>query len=148
LGELKLQPVNQGLEENLFNYLVHSIEHTPYYQLLGVKIRLLGPGVADLEVEVSGQHTNPLGAVHGGLYMSLVDAAMGNAIRSLGIKAVTVDCTTSMISGASVGETIKARGTLEKVGKNLIFASARVTTGEKILASSRGTFFRVGEIDY
>ena len=56
--------------------------------------------------------------------MSLADAAMGNAVRSLGIMAVTVDCTTSMISGAS-RETIKARGTLEKVGKNLIFASAR-----------------------
>lgn len=142
-----MQPVNQGLEENLFNYLVHSIETTPYYQLLGVKIRLLGPGVADLEVEVSGHHTNPLGAVHGGLYMSLADAAMGNAIRSLGIKAVTVDCTTSMIAGATVGEVIKARGTLEKVGKNLIFASAQVTSGEKLLASARGTFYRVGLIE-
>jgi acyl-CoA thioesterase len=142
-----LQPVNQGLEENLFNYLVHSIETTPYYQLLGVKVRLLASGSAELELGVSGQHTNPLGAVHGGLYMSLVDAAMGNAIRSLGIKAVTVDCTTSMIAGASVGETIKARGTLEKVGKNLIFASALVTTGEKLLASARGTFYRVGLIE-
>lgn len=142
-----MQPVNQGLEENLFNYLVHSIETTPYYRLLGVKVRLLASGSAELELGVSGQHTNPLGAVHGGLYMSLVDAAMGNAIRSLGIKAVTVDCTTSMIAGASVGETIKARGTLEKVGKNLIFASAQVTTDEKLLASARGTFYRVGLIE-
>ncbi len=142
-----MQPVNQGLEEKLFNYLVHSIETTPYYQLLGVKVGLLAPGSAELEVEVSNQHTNPLGAVHGGLYMSLADAAMGNAIRSLGIKAVTVDCATSMIAGASIGEVIKARGTLEKVGKNLIFASALVTTGEKLLASARGTFYRVGLIE-
>jgi len=142
-----LQVINQGVEEELFNYLVHSIEMTPYYQLLGVKIRLLGPGLADLEVEVSHQHTNPLGAVHGGLYMSLADAAMGNAVRSLGIKAVTVECATSMMAGASLRETIKARGTLEKVGKNLIFASARVTAGEKLLATTKGTFYRVGLID-
>ncbi|HHV15350.1 MAG TPA: PaaI family thioesterase [Gelria sp.] len=142
-----MQVINQGLEKELFNYLVHSIENTPYYQLLGVKIRLLGPGLAELDAEVSQQHTNPLGAVHGGLYMSLADAAMGNAVRSLGIMAVTVDCTTSMISGASLGETIKARGTLEKVGKNLIFASARVITGEKLLATTKGTFYRVGLID-
>lgn len=139
--------INQGLQEALFNYLVNSIENTPYYQLLGVKISLLGSGLAELEAEVSHQHTNPLGAVHGGLYMSLADAAMGNAIRSLGIKAVTVDCATSMIAGASAGEIIKARGTLDKVGKNLIFASARVTTGEKLLATARGTFYRVGLID-
>ncbi|MDD2372723.1 MAG: PaaI family thioesterase [Syntrophomonadaceae bacterium] len=142
-----MQVINQGVEEELFNYLVHSIEMTPYYQLLGVKIRLLGPGLADLEVEVSHQHTNPLGAVHGGLYMSLADAAMGNAVRSLGIKAVTVECATSMMAGASLRETIKARGTLEKVGKNLIFASARVTAGEKLLATTKGTFYRVGLID-
>ncbi len=142
-----MQTINQGLEEELFNYLVHSIEDTPYYQLLGVEVRLLASGSAELEVEVSQQHTNPLGAVHGGLYMSLADAAMGNAIRSLGIKAVTVDCTTSMIAAASIGEVIKAQGSLEKVGKNLIFASARVTAGEKILASSRGTFYRVGLIE-
>lgn len=142
-----MQVINQGVEEELFNYLVHSIEMTPYYQLLGVKIRLLGPGLADLEVEVSHQHTNPLGAVHGGLYMSLADAAMGNAVRSLGIKAVTVECATSMVAGASLRETIKARGTLEKVGKNLIFASARVTAGEKLLATTKGTFYRVGLID-
>ena len=142
-----MQPVNQGIEEELFDYLVHSIADTPYYMLLGVKVRLLASGLAELELEVSQQHINPMGAVHGGLYMSLADAAMGNAIRSLGIKAVTVDCNTSMIAGASVGETIKARGTLEKIGKNLVFASARVTTDEKLLASARGTFYRVGLID-
>ena len=31
-----MQVINQGLEKELFNYLAHSIENTPYYQLLGL----------------------------------------------------------------------------------------------------------------
>ncbi len=138
---------NQGIDEELFRHIADSIGDTPYYKLLGIQVINIGPGLAEMSVTVDLKHTNPLGVTHGGLMMSLADAAMGNAIRSLGIKAVTVDCTTSMVAGASVGETIKARGTLEKVGKNLIFASAQVTTDEKLLASARGTFYRVGLIE-
>ncbi|MEN6324810.1 MAG: PaaI family thioesterase [Syntrophomonas sp.] len=139
---------NCGIEESLFNYLIESISHTPFYQLLGVEIAKVGKGMAELAVCANQNHTNPLGAIHGGLIMSLADAAMGNAIRSLGIKGVTVDCSTAFISGALLGELVVGKGRVLKAGRNMIFAEAEVFAGEHLIASSKATFFKTGEIDF
>ncbi len=138
---------NCGIEESLFKYLIESISHTPYYQLLGIKITKVGKGMAELAVCANQNHTNPLGAIHGGLIMSLADAAMGNAIRSLGIKGVTVDCSTALISGALLGELVVGKGRVIKAGRNMIFAEAEVFAGEHLIASSKASFFKTGEID-
>lgn len=139
---------NMGIDAKLFDYIVHSIDSTPFYQLLGLQVKRLGPGKAELEATARTDHTNPLGAVHGGLYMSMLDAAMGNAIRSLGIKGVTIDCSTGFMAAASIGELLTATGQVLKSGKNLVFARAEVRSGDRILADARGTFYRTGIIEY
>ena len=137
---------NCGIEESLFKYLTESISQTPFYQLLGVEIIKVGKGMAELAVCANQNHTNPLGAIHGGLIMSLADAAMGNAIRSLGIKGVTVDCSTAFISGALLGELVVGKGRVLKAGRNMIFVEAEVFAGEHLIATSKATFFKTGEI--
>jgi len=139
---------NMGIDQKLFDYIVHSIQETPFYQLLGLQVKKLGPGVAELEAVAGKQHTNPLGTVHGGLYMSMLDAAMGNAVRSLGIKAVTVDLSTGFVAAATIGEPLTASGEILRSGKNLLFARAQVGSGNQILADARGTFYRIGTIEY
>lgn len=139
---------NQGIDDVLFEYIVHSIEDTPFYQLLGLRVKRIGPGTAELEAVARLDHTNPLGAVHGGLYMSLLDAAMGNAVRSQGIKAVTVDMSTGFVAAAVIGAELIASGEVLEAGRNLIFARAEVRSGNRILADARGTFYRTGTIDY
>lgn len=139
---------NMGIDTRLFDYIVHSINSTPFYHLLGLQVKKLGPGAAILEATARIDHTNPLGAVHGGLYMSLLDAAMGNAVRSLGIKAVTIDCSTGFIAAASIGELLVASGEVLKAGKSLVFARAEVRSENRILADARGTFFRTGVVEY
>ena len=79
--------------------------------------------------------------------MSLADAAMGNAIRSLGIKAVTVDCSTGFIASAQQGETVIARGEVLRAGKNMLFAQAEVRAGNRLLSNSKASYFKTGEID-
>lgn len=143
-----MQAENCGIDQNLFNYLVESISHTPYYKLLGIEISKIGQGKAELQVCANQNHTNPLGAIHGGLIMSLADAAMGNAIRSLGIKGVTVDCSTAFISGALLGELVVGKGSVLKAGKNMIFAEAKVFAGEQLIASCKGTFFKTGDMKF
>lgn len=138
---------NADLEEKLFNYIKGSVDSTPFYNLLGIKLLKLGRGIAELSVTPEDQHSNPIGLIHGGLVMSLADAAMGNAIRSTGIKAVTVDCSTGFLSAAEVGETVVAKGKVLKVGRKIIFAEAKVWAGEKLLADARGTFYKTGEIN-
>ena len=62
-----MDTVNTGVEEQLFNYILHSVSKTVYYQLLGIELTLLGPGYAELSVTSGETHTNPMGKIHGGL---------------------------------------------------------------------------------
>ncbi len=96
--------VNAGISPQLFDYLVKSMTDSPFYKLMEIKITLLGEGQAELEVQAQEKHTNPIGLVHGGLIMSMADAAMGNAIRSIGVIGVTVDCSVSFPGSARLGE--------------------------------------------
>ncbi|MEN6462868.1 MAG: PaaI family thioesterase [Syntrophomonas sp.] len=142
-----MQLKNSGLDNNLFEYLTNSISHTPFYQLLGIEVNELGPEYAELSVVSAKEHTNPLGIVHGGLMMTIADAAMGNAIRTLGIKAVTVDCSIGLVSAVALDERIVARGRVLKAGRNMAFAEASVYAGSKLITTAKGTFFKTGDID-
>jgi uncharacterized protein (TIGR00369 family) len=138
---------NLGVEKSLFDYICHTVEQTPFYQMIGIRLSALGVGEAEFELESALQHTNPIGLIHGGVLMSMADAAMGNAIRSLGIKGVTTDCSTSFISSAPLHGLLVARGMVVKAGKRLVFARAEVVHDGKIVADVKGTFANVGTIN-
>ncbi len=140
--------VNSGLDEQLYSYIHDSIKRTAFYQLLELELQHIGPGYVELIVKSDVKHTNPLGLIHGGLIMSLADAAMANAIRSLGINGLTVDCSVALLKSVHKGDIITARGKVIKAGKNIIFAEASVYVDDQLIANSKGTFFKNGDIDY
>lgn len=139
--------INTGIDVKLFDYLVNSVASTNFYNLLDINLVSLGPGQAELEVLAETKHTNPMGLVHGGLIMSIADAAMGNAIRSLGVVGVTADCSVAFPGAARLGENLIARGHVVKAGKNLLFAEATVWAGDRLLGQSKSTFFNTGKIE-
>jgi acyl-CoA thioesterase len=147
-GRAQLAVINSGIDEKLFVLLRDSIGKTPFYNLLNLHLNELGPGFAEIGTTTRPEHTNPLGIIHGGLPMSMADAAMANAVRSLGVKAVTVDCSTSFTAAAGINEALVARGKVLKSGKNLIFVEASVFCGDKLIADSKGTFYKMGVIDF
>ncbi len=143
-----MEEVNLGIPPGLFAYISKSVQETPYYNLLGIQLEKLGPGHAELSITTTRDHANPLGLIHGGLITSLGDAAMGNAVRSIGFSGVTVDMSTAFIAGAPFSEKITASGDVIKAGRKMIFAEARLYAGEKLLAHLKGTFYRIGEIEF
>lgn len=143
-----MEAINDGLDRQLFVYLQKSIKNTAYYQLLGIELQRLAPGYAEIRVLTGQQHTNPLGLIHGGLITSIADAAMGNAIRSLGIKGVTVDMSAAFTAAARLGEMIVARGKVIKTGKNMIFAEAMVSSGDTLVGHSKATFYKISDLQY
>lgn len=138
---------NMGLEKSLFEYICDSVESTPFYQLVGIHLSALGVGHAEVKLTTSPQHTNPMGLLHGGVLMSLADAAMGNAIRSMGIKGVTADCSTAFVAPANLQGELLAQGKVVKAGKRLVYARAEVYSDGRIVADAKGTFANVGTID-
>jgi uncharacterized protein (TIGR00369 family) len=54
----------------------------PIAQLLGFRLAEVEPGRAVFEIVPGEQHYNPIGVVHGGVAMTLLDSAMGCAIHT------------------------------------------------------------------
>lgn len=140
-------PINQGLDERLFQHIVESNLNAPYYRMIGIKTRALAPGRAEMAVMIDeNRHTNPLGLVHGGMFASLADAAMGNAVRSLGIAGVTVECSVSFLGTVSAGVELVGRGQVVKSGRNILFVEAEVWS-DRLVARANGVFFNTGPIE-
>jgi uncharacterized protein (TIGR00369 family) len=50
---------------------------------LGIQVAGTGDGGARLTLEVTEEHLNPAGTLHGGVLATLVDTAMGQAVRTV-----------------------------------------------------------------
>ncbi|MFL5929390.1 MAG: PaaI family thioesterase [Gaiellaceae bacterium] len=59
-----------------------NAEPPPVAKLIGFEMTEIDPGRAVFELDAGPQHASPLGTVHGGIIVDLVDAAMGCAHAS------------------------------------------------------------------
>ncbi len=142
-----MNSTNQGIDEGLFRVIVRTNSQAPFYQLLGITTKALGPGYAEMSVQTTDKHGNPLGITHGGLVSTLADAAMANALRATGKRGVTVNCDISFLTSAPVGQEMVGRGKVDRVGSHLCFASSEVVCEGKVIATSQGTFYIIGEME-
>ncbi len=86
---------------------------------MGIEICDVAEGYATGRLQVSEDHLNIFGTVHGGIIFTLADHVGGACGNTLGRKAVLVESTIQYVKAASRGD--------------LLFAEARVTNrGRKI----------------
>lgn len=142
-----MTPINEGLDQNLFAYLLDSIEKAPFYKWIGIELVSIAPGKAIFEMQVRPEQTNSIGLLQGGVVTSLADSAMALAIRSIGVNAATVDISIGLTAPAQVGDILRAEGQVVKSGRDIYFAETRVQAGQRLVAYSKATFFKVGDID-
>jgi uncharacterized protein (TIGR00369 family) len=102
----------------------------PIARLMGFSLVEVEPGRAVFEVTPGERHYNPIGVVHGGLAMTLLDSAMGCAVHTqmpLGSGYTTLEAKTNLVR-AITAETGKLRaiGTTLHVGKRMATAEGRL----------------------
>jgi uncharacterized protein (TIGR00369 family) len=110
----------------------------PIARLLGFDLVEVEPGHAVFEVTPGEQHYNPIGVVHGGLAMTLLDSAMGCSVQSkmpAGGGYTTLEAKTNLVR-AITGET----GRLRATGK-LVHLGKRVATAEGRLEDAAGKLY-------
>jgi uncharacterized protein (TIGR00369 family) len=110
----------------------------PIMRLMGFRLAQVGEGLAVFECEPGEQHYNPIGVVHGGLAMTLLDSAMGccvhtrlpagtgyttleakvNLVRAITAKTGTIRATGKVIHFG--GKTATAEGRLEDAAGKLL----------------------------
>jgi uncharacterized protein (TIGR00369 family) len=120
-----------------------GVNASPYFSLLSMKILDFGDGKSHLEIETArDKHLQPFGAVHGGVFASIIDAAAfwsvyPEADEDVGM--TTVDLKVNYLA-PSFGSKLVARGRCIKLGKTLGLAEAEVTDGTgKMLAHGTST---------
>src|SRR4051812_45187793 len=108
---------------------------TGFVQHLGVPAVDADDGTARLSFEVTDQHLNPAGTLHGGVLATLVDTAMGAAVRSRTDDddvPATSQLTVTYLRPGSPGP-LEVTGRVRTQGEHLTVCEADVTQDGKDL---------------
>jgi uncharacterized protein (TIGR00369 family) len=116
----------------------------PIAELMGFRGVEVELGRAVFEFEPGPQHYNPIGSVHGGVAMTLLDSAMGCAIHSLleaGVGYTTLEVKTNFVRAMTVDTgLVRCEGTVLHSGSRVATAEGKVfDAAGKLLAHGTTT---------
>ena len=118
----------------------------PIAETLGFLLAEAEPGRAVFEGTPSPALLNPLGSVHGGWALTLIDSATGCALHSeldAGFGYTTVETNVNFVRPiAPDGGTVRCEGRLLSRGRQIATAEAKLESGDgKLLAHGTSTLF-------
>lgn len=116
----------------------------PYLKEMGIEFVEMANGQAQIALTMQARHLNSWHVAHGGVTMTMLDAVMSMAGRSLdpAIRSgVTIEMKTSFFEpGGAEGARMLAKGRVLKSTSSLCFAEGEVWNGTKLVAKASGTF--------
>jgi uncharacterized protein (TIGR00369 family) len=130
--------------EYMREMIAGRIAGPPIMHLMGFRLVEVGEGLAIFECEPGEQHYNPIGVVHGGLAMTLLDSCMGCSVHTrLPAKTgyTTLEAKVNLVRAitAKSGK-IRATGKVIHLGGKTATAEGRLEDGAgKLLAHGTTT---------
>ena len=113
----------------------------PIADLMGFRLAEAEPGHAVFECVPGPQHYNPIGVVHGGLAMTLLDSAMGCTVQTVmpaGSGYTTLEAKVNLVRAIT-----SATGKIRAIGK-LVHAGSRIATAEGRIVDGAGKLYAHG----
>ena len=97
-------------------------------------------GTGHVVLDAGEEHLNQHGSVHGGVLASMIDVAMGTAVKAAGGDSpVTVSLTVTYLEPGQPGR-LEARARVRKRGKRLTVVEADVVQDGDVVADALATF--------
>ena len=138
----KAGPHPVRLRPDLLRAPPHGFYHEVGFRLDRSESR---PGRYTVLGTVERRHLNINGAVHGGVYATILDTAMGASVLSKlapGETAATITLTVEYLRGAGPGTRLTARGRLLRRGRHIAFAEGDLSDEEGTpLGRAHGTWY-------
>jgi uncharacterized protein (TIGR00369 family) len=132
-------------EERIERLVRHFEESVSFSRHIGVKIEDVKPGRAVLHIDVEEFHLNGAGTLHGGVYASLIDNAMGLSVLALvGVRTATIQMNVHFL-GPVDGGRITCRSEVVHRTRRTATAEAEVRDSEGNLVAMGTGAFRVFE---
>lgn len=109
---------------------------------------LMEHGRATVSLVIEKQHSNPNGSAHGGLLMTLMDITLGSsaegALSARGVPVlghpITMQLSCSFVGAAKLGDELKVEAVVDRITKNVAFASGRVMAGDTLVMTASAVF--------
>lgn len=133
----------EGLSERHLQDIRDRIASSPFHNWFGLRLVQIGSGTAVVKVELSSNHHNMQGIVHGGVISTVADTAIGLALRSMlepGLTHRTAHLSVNYLAKVEGGE-LAGRGRALHAGGKMGYGEADVTDGSgKLVARANATF--------
>ena len=117
-----------------------------FVAVMAVRDQTAEDGRARLELDATEEHLNKAGTVHGGVLATLVDSAMGQAVRSVtrdGQGLATSQLTVTYLNPGKPGQLV-ATAQVRKRGKSLVVCDADIEQDGEPVAHAVATFALLG----
>ena len=117
--------------------VIEIINEGPFFRHMSMRVTELGVGYSKVVAEISRKHMNPFGALHGGVYSSVIDtAAYWSAYCDLPEEQglVSIDLKVDFLAPV-LDQIVIVRGKRVKAGKTIYLAEAQMfNEDEKLVA--------------
>ena len=108
-----------------------SIPAPPIAELLGMSVISVEPGKVVFDLDVGEHLYNPIGSVHGGVFCTLLDSAMGCAVHSTldrGLAYTTLELKVNIVKALTLDTpSVVATGQVVSSGRRVATASGQIT---------------------
>ncbi|MFT6958815.1 MAG: acyl-coenzyme A thioesterase 13 [Halieaceae bacterium] len=134
--------------ENIPEGFAPLFRTSPYLELLGpIYGKDTSNGIV-VGVMAQEKHCNARQSVHGGVFSSLADIALGYNAAFSGkdpVAMVTASLTIDYAGSAKLGDWIEIETDVQKVGRKMAFANCYFVVGSKRIVHASGVFTVLGE---
>ena len=113
-----------------------------FRKILGIQVLEVKDGYAKMSLKITKNHTNALGAAHGGVIFSLADCAFAEACNYGDNVAVAVQVSINFLKPAFEGDTLTAEAVRVSDGKTLGLYHITISKQDKKIAFFSGLAFK------
>ena len=128
-------------EEQLDHLARYFNEEVTFSKHIGARVEEVEPGRSVISIDVEDIHLNGAGTLHGGVYASLIDNAMGLSVLALvGVRTATIEMNVHFLGAVSEGR-ITCQSEVVHRTRRTATAEAKVRdSGNNLVAMGTGAF--------
>jgi uncharacterized protein (TIGR00369 family) len=132
-------------DEQLDHLARYFNDEVTFSRHIGAKVEEVEPGRSVITIDVEDIHLNGAGTLHGGVYASLIDTAMGLSVLALvGVRTATIEMNVHFLGAVSEGR-ITCHSEVMHRTRRTATVEAKVRDSEGNLVAMGTGAFRVFE---
>jgi uncharacterized protein (TIGR00369 family) len=132
-------------DQQLVDLAQYFNEEVTFSRHIGAKVEEVEPGRSVITIDVKDIHLNGAGTLHGGVYASLIDTAMGLSVLALvGVRTATIEMNVHFLGAVGDGR-ITCQSQVVHRTRRTATAEAKVHDSEGNLVAMGTGAFRVFE---